>query len=261
MRINGSLSWRVGEFLLAFASCFAFELCHGADPKIVPVKVVDIDISKQIDPEPQGGGTLLPLRKLNYEHMRSMIRDGYGVTLLADGADPNAVSADGEPILFYVLWYGKNDILEAFLKAGADPNRKARDGSNPLHSAIWRKNVAAVKLLLQYGADPNAVSSGQTAIEYARAHQVELVGSEANNLPKLKPSRFQPPKFLRHPDKVFGSAKFRPAIGGEAVIYSNDSRQVISGGNDGAIRFFDASSGEIQNVSVGTCEIDSRVVR
>ncbi len=53
---------------------------------------------------------------------------------------------------------------------------------------------------------------------------------------------------MRHPDKVFGSAKFRPAIGGEAVIYSNDNSQVISGGDDGAIRFFDASSGEIKNV-------------
>ncbi len=197
MGINGSLSWRVSDFLLAFASCFAFDLCHGADPKIVPVKLVDFDISKQIDPEPQGGGTLLPLRKLSYEHMKSMISDGYGEMLLADGADPNAVSADGEPILFYVLWDGKNDILEAFLKAGADPNRKARDGNNPLHSAIRNYNVDAVKLLFQYGADPNAVSSGQTAIEFARAHKYALVGIlEANNLPKLKPSRFQPPEIF-----------------------------------------------------------------
>ena len=252
LRLNVSLTKRLIAALLVLASNAATLCCHAADPKIIPVKLADLDISKQIDPEPQGGGTLMPLRKLNYERLKSMIAQGYGPALLADGADPNAMSPDGEPILFYVLWFGDTDILEAFLKAGADPNRKARDGSNPLHSAIWRNKAEAVKLLLQYGADPNAVSLEKTAIEFARLNQKELVAIlEANDLPKLKPTRFQPPEFLRRPDKVFGSAKFRPAIGGEAIVYSKDSKQVISGGDDGAIRFFDASSGEIQNVIAG----------
>ncbi len=252
MNIDVSLSIRMVAWLLIIASNVATHLCNGADPKIIPVKLVDADISNQIVPEAQGGGKLMPLRKLNYERMRSMIWNGYGATILADGADPNAVSSDGEPILFYVLSFNKLDVLEAFLKAGADPNGKSRDGSNPLRSAIWRNNVDAVKLLLQYGADPNAVSMEKTAIQFARENQKEIVKIlEANNLPTLKPTRFQPPEFLRHPDKVFGDTKFRLAIGGEALIYSNDSRQVISGGDDGAIRFFDAGSGEIQNVIAG----------
>ena len=258
LRFNVSLTTQLLVGLFVLASNAATLCCYAADPKIVPVKLADFDISKQIDPEPQGGGKLKPLPKLNYDRMKSMVRSGSGV-LFTDGADPNAVSPEGEPILFDVVWNGDNRILEAFLKAGADPNRQARDGSNLLHKAIWNKNAEAVKLLLQYGADPNAVSSGTTAIEFARTHQngprmlpKELVGIlEANDLPKLKPTPFQPPEFLRQPDKVFGSAKFRPAIGGEAIVFSNDSRQVISGGDDGAIRFFDMGSGEIQNVIAG----------
>lgn len=268
LRFNVSLTTQLLVGLFVLASNAATLCCYAADPKIVPVKLADFDISKQIDPEPQGGGKLKPLPKLNYDRMKSMVRSGSGV-LFTDGADPNAVSPEGEPILFDVVWNGDNRILEAFLKAGADPNRQARDGSNLLHKAIWNKDAEAVKLLLQYGADPNAVSSGATAIEFARMHQngprmlpKELVGIlEANDLPKLKPTPFQPPEFLRQPDKVFGSAKFRPAIGGEAIVFSNDSRQVISGGDDGAIRFFDMGSGEIQNVIAGHDDDVSELAR
>ena len=54
-----------------------------------------------------------------------------------------------------------------------------------------------------------------------------------------EPAPIQPPQVLRHPDAVYGSALFRPATGGEAVIYTNDSSQVISGDGGGALRCFD----------------------
>ncbi len=235
----------VAVIVLAFASVS----CVAADPKIFPVELSSVDISSQIDREPQGGGKLLPLRKHNYQSLYKMVRKGLGSALLADGADPNLMSPDGEPILFFVLWHRQLDELEGFLKAGADPNRKDQNGNHPLHNAVWNGDVEAVKLLLQYGADPNAECGGQTAIEMARIHRKELVAVlEANDLPRLKPKRASPPEFIRQPDRVFGSELFRPAIGGEAITYSNDSRQVISGGDDGAIRFFDATSGEVKNV-------------
>jgi len=224
--------------------------CVGGDPKILKVRLSEVDISKQIDPEPQDGGILLPRRTLGYERLRSMAWYGaFSAALLADGADPNATSQDGEPILFYAIWNDRGqDDLEDFLRAGADPNRKNRDGKTPLHSAIRQGNARAVKLLLKYGADPHAKSSGQNAIEYARGWRKELVEIlEANRPPPVKPTPIRPPQVRRQPDAVFGSTLFRPATGGEAVIYSNDSKQVISGDDGGALRFFNAKSGEIQN--------------
>jgi WD40 repeat protein len=225
--------------------------CTAADPRIFPVKLSEVDISEQIDPEPRGGGKLLPRPQLDYARLRSVAwHRSSSAALLADGADPNATSPDGEPILFQIIENdrGQGD-LEDYLRAGADPNRKSRDGTTPLHTAVRQGNPRAVELLLKYGADPQAMSFGQTAIEYARARRKELVDVlEADRLPPAKPTPLQPPQVRRRPDAVFGSTLFRPACGGEALIYSTDSRQVISGDGGGALRFFEAKTGRIQNV-------------
>lgn len=241
--------WHVGIFALHFGVLAGQSLA--ADPKIFAVSLAEVDASDQMAPEPQGGDVRLPRRKLGYQRMRETLWHGSHIAaLLAEGANPNASSSEGEPVLFYAIRHHRrdHDNLEDLLRAGADPNGKSRDGTTPLHLAIWHNNDDAIRLLLKFGADPLATKSGRNAIEYAQANDQRLVPIlKADRPPPTKPTPYQPPKVLREPDAILGSAQFRPPAGGEAVIYSNDSRQVITGDGGGAIRVFDARSGEIQN--------------
>lgn len=227
--------------------------CVGGDPKILPVKLSQVDASQEIAPEPQGGGTILPLKTYGYKELSDAVWHGGSLStaLLASGTDPNTTSDDGDPILFFVVSHANDQILEDFLAAGANPNRTNRSGDTPLHSAIWRGNQSALELLLQYGADPKGKNRhGVSAIDYARKqqHQDVVTRLQAERPARKKATLVHPPKVIRQPDVVYGSNLFRPPTGGEALIYSADSTQVISGDGGGAIRFFEAASGQIQNV-------------
>ena len=241
--------WATGLMAVLVLATISKDMCCVRDPKIFPIALEKVNISDQIDPTPQGGEMLLPLPKLDYKYLQERVR-GSASALLADGADPNATSDKGTPILFDVIFHHTEPTeLENFLRAGADPNKPDHNGYSPLRAAMWRKNEAAVKLLLEYGADPKLKYSGETAIDYARDRYPELVGMlESPPQPLRKPTVMVPPHFLRKPVAVIGSTLFRSPTGGEAVIYSADGRRVIAGGTDGAIRFFDASSGEVVNV-------------
>jgi WD40 repeat protein len=56
---------------------------------------------------------------------------------------------------------------------------------------------------------------------------------------------------LRRPAAKFGSSAWSVAGGGQAATYSLDSRQLIVGGQRGAIRFLSAETGEVQRVLKG----------
>jgi ankyrin repeat protein len=83
--------------------------------------------------------------------------------LIARGADPNAVAADGKtPLIAAVTVVGGDNLsaMRVLLASGANPNAPGREGtalceaiSNSSSSGIDKDNM--VVLLLRHGADPN----------------------------------------------------------------------------------------------------------
>jgi WD40 repeat protein len=225
-------------------------------PVVKTESLRDIDISNEIkEPaEPNALTTLKPRPIPGYEQLRNAFWSGrrHGpAALLANGADPNATSKDGEPIIRYAVWNKRADQLEDLLRAGADPNRQDQKGNTPLTEAIWGGDEKIVELLLKYGADPNHKrKDGTTELDYARWHEkpniIALVA--AKRAETIKTMRITPPPVLRQPDQVFGSARFRAAGGGQALVYTADSKQLIAGDERGGIRFFDAKTGDLRHV-------------
>lgn len=243
--------WRVRICGLLLTLCLiavSAPLSFGGDPVIFPVELREFDLSDKIDPEPQGGQPLLPRPTFGYEQLRRAIWNSAGCeAVIANGADPNAVSPRGEPILFSAI-YPNDDCLETLLQAGADPNCKNSSGDTPLMRAVWYDVESAVELLLQYGADPRIECNGKTAIERASYWNKKCLPALTAKHASRAPTPLEFPRVLREPDAVLGSSAFRVPLGGEALIYSEDSRQVIAGDGLGAIRFFNAVSGAPENV-------------
>ncbi len=93
-------------------------------------------------------------------------RDADVDKILEMGADVNAVSGSGEPLLVH-----RTDLAEKILPLGADPNKANEyDGETPLmRGAYWIKAnylPAYIKLLVRYGADITAKNKeGKTAYD------------------------------------------------------------------------------------------------
>jgi ankyrin repeat protein len=81
--------------------------------------------------------------------------------LLRDGADPNAKTSYGEPVLAYAQRSGSRDVVALLLAAGADANTR-NDGRPLLHDALSLGDVETVEALLAAGADPNAMDKKHT---------------------------------------------------------------------------------------------------
>ena len=129
--------------------------------------------------------------------------------LLKSGVSPNAIDADGVPVLMSATLFANADMLELLLQRGADPNRtgpgratalmwaapdadkmrrllshganvNARsetDRTAVLVAASYPGTVKALQLLLQHGADLRAEDrAGSTALSLAvRSADVEVV--------------------------------------------------------------------------------------
>ncbi len=103
--------------------------------------------------------------------------------LLAQGADPNALSIDGHTPA--TLACQKRDeypaALQALLDAGASPEKPDRAGYGPLHHATANNHLDSVRLLLDSGAPANQFAEDGTfallwaaANPYAEVHTVLL---------------------------------------------------------------------------------------
>lgn len=132
-----------------------------------------------------------------------MVREPIVRSILAAGADPNAVSTDSTTALSEAAYQGSAPIAGALLKrgakadqpgfkgqkplflsvqnnffrvtellvkSGANVNLRDSDGNTPLHIAAMNRNSATVALLLEHGADPNLQNNeGKTALMLAGA--------------------------------------------------------------------------------------------
>jgi ankyrin repeat protein len=77
--------------------------------------------------------------------------------LLEAGANPTAVSGDGETLLMAAASAGHLPIVELLLARGVDPNVRDRwRGQTALTRAAGENHAAVVSALLAAGADPNA---------------------------------------------------------------------------------------------------------
>ncbi|CAI5467002.1 unnamed protein product [Closterium sp. Yama58-4] len=83
--------------------------------------------------------------------------------LLDHGADPNAQSDAGPPLL-WACGHGKVAAAEVLLTRGANPDTPNEDGVNSLLTATAAGETEIVKLLLKHGAQPNpgAADAGNT---------------------------------------------------------------------------------------------------
>lgn len=77
--------------------------------------------------------------------------------LLADGADPNARTGEGVPVLEKAIRAGHTSIAELLIGQGSDVNgRDSKTGSTALMAAAFLGHSQLIELLLAKGADINA---------------------------------------------------------------------------------------------------------
>lgn len=77
--------------------------------------------------------------------------------LIKAGANPNAKSTEGEPVLHLAAYRKNAAVVKLLLQKGADPNVPKESGRTPLHSATWQYNQEVFDALLEAGADVNSV--------------------------------------------------------------------------------------------------------
>jgi hypothetical protein len=90
-------------------------------------------------------------------------------TLIAAGADPNAVTFGGHTPLYWAARAGYDTVCKTLTKVGANPNTVNSDGNTPLHQAACNGYDTVCKTLLAAGADPNVVNNnnGETPLQLA----------------------------------------------------------------------------------------------
>lgn len=85
--------------------------------------------------------------------------------LVAGGADPNAISPKGMPLLLWPIREGSEAGVGALIEAGAQPDIRDGHGSTALIWAVRSDQPAIARRLLAHGADPDARdTSGRPAL-------------------------------------------------------------------------------------------------
>ena len=76
--------------------------------------------------------------------------------LIANGADVNQKSDDGQSPLHIAVRGGNDRLVELLIANGADVNAKDFEDYTPLHNAAWNGRLGVVEVLVSNGADINA---------------------------------------------------------------------------------------------------------
>lgn len=81
--------------------------------------------------------------------------------LIANGADPNARTSQGVPVVLLALAAGNRGMVDALLAAKADPNQPGPQGLTLLHVAAMRGDLALAERLIAAGARPQPDAHGR----------------------------------------------------------------------------------------------------
>ena len=101
-------------------------------------------------------------------HAARLGRIGFIGELLARGADPRAMNADGNGALWFACFSNCVPCVNALIKAGSPLDSQNVNGATALIYAASAGKTAMVKLLLEAGANPALETlDGFTALELA----------------------------------------------------------------------------------------------
>ena len=104
--------------------------------------------------------------------------DGDAVrSMLREGADVDAASADGATALFWAAYEDDLALMDLLIGAGADADNRNDYGATPLYVAASNASAEAVGRLFDAGAHPNvALRTGVTPLmEASRRGKAEVV--------------------------------------------------------------------------------------
>lgn len=98
--------------------------------------------------------------------------------LVAQGADVNAVDANGSTALHFAADRGRTEVVRFLLDRGANVNAKSQSGSTPLLFAAKSGSLETIRLLLDRGAEVNVeTGAGQGHINWSPLSTVADSGS------------------------------------------------------------------------------------
>ena len=113
-------------------------------------------ISGGAKPDVESGSSIGDVAPIIAASMRKGNADVVGA-LLAAGANPNVLRADGSTALLIASSNGDVEAVKVLLEAGANPNHALPNGQTVLMSAAVNGQVKVIDLLIDAGADVNAI--------------------------------------------------------------------------------------------------------
>lgn len=107
--------------------------------------------------------------------------------LLSVGADPNSTVTGSSP-LYAAVWHHRLEATSSLIARGANVNAVEPSGVTPLFTAASNGDDALVRLLLAHGADANVRASCGTPLDVARANRhFSTVAILAGSSPPITP--------------------------------------------------------------------------
>jgi ankyrin repeat protein len=174
-----ALPLRKGDDPVSSTEMLQALLKHGADPNAALTKNLPGKSGMDAGDTSLDKGTTPLMRAARAGDVPAM------ELLLAAGADPKKITAEGNDILLFAAGVGYRDkstygdeaaalaAVKLALKLGLDLNRTNNKGETALHGAAFRGADTIVSFLAEQGASPNAKNKqGMTILDYAMGKAV-----------------------------------------------------------------------------------------